>query len=192
MANLDLADVIISQEELDRLEQEDPLNAFAFVMKNDVLFSKSSGKSSNVSTDAPSETSKENLLAEFRDKVLKVIEQDESVIDEVKGLLHKLCELSSGSNFKDLSQMLGPLLDSINQSFREKKIDQANSRRKHNDAINFWQMSPPLMSSLKHFDKKLQLFDKRWRKLMRPLQNIRQKSKHWKTKRLIFWTKSNL
>jgi hypothetical protein len=82
MANLDLVDATISQEELDRLEQENPLDAFAFLMKNDVLLSKSSGKSSNVSTDAPSKTSKENLLAEFRDKVLKVnlleaIEQDE-------------------------------------------------------------------------------------------------------------------
>jgi chromosome segregation ATPase len=48
-----------------------------------------------------------------------------SVIDEVKGLLHKLCELPSGSKFQNLSQMLGPLLDSINQSFQEKKTDQA-------------------------------------------------------------------
>jgi hypothetical protein len=89
------------------------------MMKNNALFSKSNGKSLNVSTDAPSETSKENLLAEFRDKVLKVnlleaIEQDESIIDEVKGLLHKLCELPSGSNFQNLSQVLGSLLDNIN------------------------------------------------------------------------------
>jgi hypothetical protein len=51
MANLDLADAIMSQEELDRLEKENPLDAFAFLMKNDALFSKSSGKSSNVSAD---------------------------------------------------------------------------------------------------------------------------------------------
>jgi hypothetical protein len=40
MANLDLVDAIISQEELDRLEQENPLDAFAFLMKNDVLLSR--------------------------------------------------------------------------------------------------------------------------------------------------------
>jgi chromosome segregation ATPase len=129
MANLDLLDATISQEELDRLEQENPLDAFAFLMKNDALFSKNSGKSSNVSADAPSQTSKENLLAEFRDKILKinlleVIEQDETVIDEVKELLRKLSELPSGSKFQDLSQVLEPLLDSINQSFQQKKTSQ--------------------------------------------------------------------
>jgi hypothetical protein len=72
MARLHLIDTIISQEELDRLENFNPLDAFDFLMKNDVLFSKSGGKSSNVSTDDPSETSKENLLAEFRNKVLKI------------------------------------------------------------------------------------------------------------------------
>jgi chromosome segregation ATPase len=40
-------------------------------------------------------------------------------------LLHKLCELPSGSKFQNLSQTLGPLLDNINQSFQEKKTDQA-------------------------------------------------------------------
>jgi DNA repair ATPase RecN len=71
------------------------------------------------------------ILAEFRDKVLKVnlleaIEQDESVIGEIKGLLRKLCELPSGSKFQSLSHSLGPLLDNINQSFQEKKTDQAH------------------------------------------------------------------
>jgi hypothetical protein len=38
MNNLDLEDVTINQEELDRLEQEDPLNAFALLMKSNALF----------------------------------------------------------------------------------------------------------------------------------------------------------
>jgi hypothetical protein len=130
MASLHLTDTIISQEELDRLEKVNPLDAFDFLMKNDVLFSKSGGKSSNVSTDDPSETSKENLLTEFRNKVLRAnlseaIEQDDIVIDEVKELLCKLGELPSGSKFRDFFQVLEPLLDGISQSFQPKKTSQA-------------------------------------------------------------------
>jgi len=55
---------IISQEDFNQLEKVNPLDAFDFLAQN-VLFSRSTGKSSNVSTDDPSETSKENLLAEF-------------------------------------------------------------------------------------------------------------------------------
>jgi len=82
---------IISQEDFDQLKKANPLDAFEFLAQ-DVLFSRSTGKSSNVSTDDPSKTSKENLLAEFRSKVLganlfEAIEQDENIIVEVKELL---------------------------------------------------------------------------------------------------------
>lgn len=85
MVSLHPTDTIISQEELDQLEKVNPLDAFDFLVKSDVLFSKSGGKSSNVSTDDPSETSKENLLTEFRNKVLKAnlleaIKQDDNVM----------------------------------------------------------------------------------------------------------------
>jgi len=61
---------VISQEDLDQLEKANPLYAFDFLAQ-DVLFSRSTGKSSNVSADDASETSKENLLAELRSKVLE-------------------------------------------------------------------------------------------------------------------------
>jgi len=75
---------IISEEDFDQLEKVNPLDA------------------SNVSADDPSETSKENLLAEFQSKVLganlfEAIEQDENIIVEVKKLLCKLGRLLSGS-----------------------------------------------------------------------------------------------
>jgi len=75
---------IISEEDFDQLEKVNPLDA------------------SNVSADDPSETSKENLLAEFQSKVLganlfEAIEQDENIIVEVKKLLYKLGRLLSGS-----------------------------------------------------------------------------------------------
>jgi hypothetical protein len=92
MTTIQPANVAMSQEELDRLEKNNPLEAFDFLVKSDVLFSMSTGKSSDTSTDDPSETSKENLLAEFRSKVLgtnlfEAIEQDDSIIAEIKELL---------------------------------------------------------------------------------------------------------
>ena len=91
---------IISQEDLDQLEKANPLDAFDFLVQ-DVLFSMSTRKSSNVSVDDPSENSKENLLVEFRSKVLganlfEAIEKDENIIVEVKELLCKLGILLSG------------------------------------------------------------------------------------------------
>lgn len=56
--------VAISKEELDRLERVNPLDAFDF-LAHDVLFSRSIGRSSNVSADDPSQTSKDSLLEEF-------------------------------------------------------------------------------------------------------------------------------
>jgi len=78
-------------------------------------FSRSIGKSSNVSVDAPSENSKENLLVEFQSKVLEAnlfeaIEQDENIIAEVKELLCKLGNLLSGSKIQEFSRALEPLL----------------------------------------------------------------------------------
>jgi len=75
---------VISQEDLDQLEKANPLDTFDFLAQ-DVLLSRSNGKSSHVSADDVSETSKENLLAKLRSKVLEanlfeVIEQDENII----------------------------------------------------------------------------------------------------------------
>ena len=87
-------------------------------------------KSSDISTDDPSETSKENLLAEFRSKVLGTnlfgaLEQDGSVISKVKELLYKLSKLPSGFRFQEFSQTLEPHMDGIHQSFQQKKTDQS-------------------------------------------------------------------
>jgi len=61
---------IISQEDFDQFEKDNPLDAFDFLAQV-VLFSRSTGKSSNIFADDPSETSTENLLVEFRSKVLE-------------------------------------------------------------------------------------------------------------------------
>jgi len=130
MINIQTMNVAMSQEELDQLEKNNPLEAFDFLVKSDVLFSKSTGKSSDISTDDPSETSKENLLAEFQSKMLGIdlfeaIEQDDNIISEVKELLHKLSKLPPGSRFQEFSQTPEPLMDGINQSFEQKKTDQS-------------------------------------------------------------------
>jgi len=125
---------IISQEDFDQLEKANHLDAFDFLTQ-DVLFSKSIGKSSNVSDDDPSETSKENLLAEFRSKVLETnlfedIEQDENIIAEVKELLYKLGNLLSGSKIQEFSRALEPLLEGIGHRFQQKKTNQAKLEEK--------------------------------------------------------------
>ena len=127
--NVQPTNSIISQEDLDQLEKVNPLDAFDF-LSQDVIFSKSTGKSSNVSVDDPSKTSRENLLDEFRSKVLganlfEAIEQHENIIIEVKELLCKLGNLLSGSKFQEFSQVLEPLLESIGQGFQQKKAGQA-------------------------------------------------------------------
>jgi len=124
---------IISQEDFDQLEKANPLDSFYFLAQ-DVLFSKSTEKSSNVSADDASETSKENLLAEFRSKVLEAnlfeaLEQDENIIAEVKELLCKLGNLLSGSKFQEFSRVLEPLLEGIGQ-FQHKRTDQAKLEEK--------------------------------------------------------------
>ena len=130
MANVQPTNMAITQEELDQLEKDNPLEAFDFPIKSDVLFSRSTGKSPDVSASGPSETSKDNLLAEFRNKVsgvnlFEAIEQNDTIIFEVKELLHKLGELPFGSKFREFSQALEPLMDGINQGFQQKKVDQS-------------------------------------------------------------------
>lgn len=135
MVNIQPTNVAMSQEELDQLEKNNPLEAFDFLVKSNVLFSKSTRKSSDISTDDPSETSKENLLTEFRSKVLglnlfEVIEQDYNIISEVKELVHKLSKLSSGLKFQEFSQTLEPLMDGINHGFQQNKTDQSKLEEK--------------------------------------------------------------
>jgi len=125
---------VLSQEDLDQLEKSNPLDAFEFLAQ-DVLFSRSTGKSSNVSADDASETSKENLLAELRSKVLKAnmfeaIEQDENIIAEVKELLCKLGTLLSRSKIQEFSRVLEPLLGGIGQGFQQKRVAQAKLEEK--------------------------------------------------------------
>jgi len=84
----------------------------------DVLLSRSTGKSSHVSADDVSETSKENLLAELRSKVLEAnlfdaIEQDDSIIAEVRELLCRLSALLPGSKIQEFSRALAPLMEGI-------------------------------------------------------------------------------
>jgi len=92
---------IISQEDLDQLEKANPLDAFDFFAQ-DVLLSRSTGKSSHVSTDDVLDTSKENLLAELWSKVLEAnlfdaIKPDDNIIAEVTDLLRRLNALLPGS-----------------------------------------------------------------------------------------------
>lgn len=121
--------VVISQEDLDQLEKVNPLNTFDF-LANDILFSRSTGRSSNVSAEDPSPTSKDNLLAEFQSKVPRAdlfdaIGQDEGTILDVKYFLCKLRNLPSGSKFETFSKALEPLLENIKQGFHQKKAGQA-------------------------------------------------------------------
>jgi len=82
------------------------------------------------STDDPSETSKENLLAKFRSKVLEVdlfqaIEQDATIIPKIKELLRKLSKTPSGTKFQEFSEGLEPLMEEINLCFHQRKADQS-------------------------------------------------------------------
>jgi len=82
------------------------------------------------STDDPSETSKENLLAEFRSKVFEVdlfqaIEQDATIIPKIKEFLRKLSKTPSGTKFQEFSEALEPLMEEINLCFHQRKADQS-------------------------------------------------------------------
>ena len=101
---------VIGQEDLDQLEKANPFDAFDFLAQ-DFLLSRSTEKSSHVSADDVSETSKENLLAELWSKVLEAnlfeaIKQDENIIAKVKELLCRLGTFLSGSKIKEFSRVL--------------------------------------------------------------------------------------
>jgi len=113
----------VSPEELDMLEETDPIEAFNLMIRSCALLSKTTEGSSNTSISNPSETSKENLLMEIRTKVLEVdlfqaIEQDTGVILEIKGLLRKLSKTSFGSKFQELS-------NKFDMSFQQRMIEQS-------------------------------------------------------------------
>jgi len=63
------------------------------------------------------------MLVELRTKVLdmdlfQAIEQDSSIIPEIKVMLHKLNNPSFGSKFQEFSQNLESLMDDIDLSFQ--------------------------------------------------------------------------
>ncbi|KEH16456.1 proSAP-interacting-like protein, putative, partial [Medicago truncatula] len=55
----------------------------------------------------------------------QAIEQDASIIPEIKELLRKLNKPPFGSKFQEFSQILEPLMEDINLSFHQKKTDQS-------------------------------------------------------------------
>ena len=100
------------------------------MMKSDALLSKTIEGSSNTSVSDPSKTSKETLLVELRTKVLEVdlfqaIEQDASIISELKVLLHKLNKPSFGSKFQEFSQEMESLMDDIVLGFQQRRAEQS-------------------------------------------------------------------
>ena len=129
-ANTQAPNAIMSLEELEQLERDNPFDAFNLFVQNDTFQSKSIGKSSDTSTDGLSQTSKENLLSKFRSKVLDIdlfqaIEQDDNIIYEVKDLFLKLNQSSFGSKFQEFWQVLEPLMENVKQSLHQKKADQS-------------------------------------------------------------------
>jgi len=93
-SNILASSAAMSQEELEQFEKDNPFDAFELLLRSDTLLPKSIGKSSDTSTGGLSQTSKESLLVEFRNKVLDIdlfqaIEQDENIISEVKDLFLK-------------------------------------------------------------------------------------------------------
>ena len=129
-ANIVASNTAMSQEELEQFEKDNPFDAFEFLVRSDTLLSKNIGKSSDTSTGGLSQTSKESLLAEFRDKVLDIdlfqaIEQNDNIISEVKVLFLKLDQSSFGPKFREFWQMLEPLMENVKQSLHQKKADQS-------------------------------------------------------------------
>lgn len=133
---------MIDLEEIDRLAKDDPFNAFALIAKSNTLFSTSTGQTSDSSKGNPSETSKNNLLAEFQKKIieanlLELIEKDAGVLAEIKCLFEKLGALPTGWKFRNLFNYLEPMLESANQNFQKRKTGQAQMAEKkaHHDQI---------------------------------------------------------
>ena len=133
---------MIDLEEIDRLAKDDPFNAFALIAKSNTLFSTSTGQTSDSSKGNPSETSKNNLLAEFQKKIieanlLELIEKDAGALAEIKSLFEKLGALPTGWKFRNLFNYLEPMLESANQNFQKRKTGQAQMAEKkaHHDQI---------------------------------------------------------
>jgi len=129
--NIHTPNVTMSMEELEKLERDNPFDAFDLLVQSDTFLSKSIGKSANTSTSGLSQTSKESLLSKFRSKVLDIdlfqaIKQDDNIIFEVKELFLKLDQSSFGSKFQEFWQVLKPLMENIKQNLHQKKVDQSN------------------------------------------------------------------
>ena len=62
--------------------------------------------------------------------LFEAIRQYDIIISEVKGLLHQLSELPSGSTFQEFSQTLEPLIEAIHQTFQQKKTEQSKLEEK--------------------------------------------------------------
>jgi len=145
----------ISQEELDQLEKANPLDAFD-VLAQDVLLSRSTGKLPHVSTEDVSDISKENLLAELRSKVLEVnlfkaIKQDDNIIAEVTDLLRRVASLLPGSKIPEFSRAIAPLMESVGQSFQQKRMVLAKLEE---DTLRYDQ----LLDEVAAFKAKLEVF----------------------------------
>jgi len=144
----------ISQEDLDQLEKANPLDAFD-VLAQDVLLSRSTGKSPHVSTEDMSDISKENL-AELRSKVLEVnlfeaIKHDDSIIAEVTNLLRRVTPLLPESKIPEFSRALAPLMEGVGQSFQQKRIVLAKLEE---DTLRYDQ----LLDEVAAFKAKLEVF----------------------------------
>jgi len=129
-SNILASSAAMSQEELEQFEKDNPFDAFELLLQSDTLLSKRIGKSSDTSIGGLSQTSKESLLAEFQNKVVDIdlfqaIEQDENIISEVKYLFLKLDQSSFDPKFRELWQMLEPLMENVKQSLHQKKADKS-------------------------------------------------------------------
>ena len=103
-----------------------------------------------------SDISKENLLAEPQSKVLEVnlfeaIEHDDSIIAEVTDLLRRVTPLLPGSKIPKFSRALAPLMESVGQSFQQKRVVLAKLEE---DTLRYDQM----LDEVAAFKAKLEVF----------------------------------
>ena len=176
---------MIDLEEIDRLAKDDPFNAFALIAKSNTLFSTSTGQTSDSSKGNPSETSKNNLLAEFQKKIieanlLELIEKDAGALAEIRSLFEKLGALPTGWKFRNLFNYLEPMLESANQNFQKRKTGQAQMAEKkaHHDQI---------VIELSSFQKNLEFFNKRETMRSSKWLTSMPRLKNWKLRKLKFW-----
>ena len=129
-ANILASSAAMSQEELEQFERDNPFDAFELLVQSDTLLSKRIGKYSDTSTSGLPQTSRESLLAEFQKKVLDIdlfqaIEQDDNITSEVIDMFLKLDQSYFDPKFRELWQMLEPLMENVKQSLHQKKADQS-------------------------------------------------------------------